>query len=69
MASLVLSEEEKHFIISGIEVDFRSDGRSCEDYRMISVETGVISTTSGSSQVKLVSVCISLFFCHVGLDH
>ena len=55
MTSLILSEEEKHFIISGVEEDFRIDGRSCEDYRMINVETGIISNTSGSAQVKLVS--------------
>jgi len=53
MTSLHLSEEEKHYIISGIEDDFRSDGRSCEDYRLINVQTGIVSNTNGSAQVKL----------------
>jgi len=53
MASLVLSEEEKHFIISGVEEDFRTDGRSCEDYRTLNVQTGIVSNTNGSAQVKL----------------
>lgn len=53
MASLILSEEEKHFIISGVEEDFRTDGRSCEDYRILNVHTGVVTTTNGSAQVKL----------------
>jgi len=53
MATTVLSEEEKYFIISGVEEDFRTDGRSCEDYRILNVQTQVISTTNGSAQVKL----------------
>ncbi|XP_057292268.1 exosome complex component RRP42-like [Hydractinia symbiolongicarpus] len=53
MASLNLSTEEKHFIIAGVEEDFRTDGRSCEDYRMVTVETNVLSNTNGSAQVKL----------------
>lgn len=31
------------------------DGRGCEDYRCIEVETDVVSNTSGSARVKLVS--------------
>ncbi|XP_002157039.2 exosome complex component RRP42 [Hydra vulgaris] len=53
MATVMLSEEEKYFIVSGIEEDFRTDGRSCNDYRAITVQTGIISNTSGSAQVKL----------------
>ena len=53
MAQLLLSGEEKHFIVSGIEQDFRCDGRGITDFRAISVETGVVSNTNGSSQVKL----------------
>jgi len=53
MATTTLSEEEKYFIVSGVEEDFRTDGRSCEDYRILNVNTQVISTTNGSAQVKL----------------
>lgn len=31
------------------------DGRGCEDYRCVEVETDVVSNTSGSARVKLVS--------------
>uniref|UniRef100_A0A8C4XBE5 Exosome component 7 n=1 Tax=Erpetoichthys calabaricus TaxID=27687 RepID=A0A8C4XBE5_ERPCA len=33
--------------------DLRVDGRSCEDYRYVEVETDVVSNTSGSARVKL----------------
>lgn len=35
--------------------DLRVDGRGCEDYRCVQVETDVVSNTSGSARVKLVS--------------
>lgn len=53
MASVLLSSEEKHFIVTGVEDDLRNDGRSCEDYRRISVKTRVISNTNGSADVTL----------------
>jgi len=53
MASITLSGEEKHYIITGVEDDFRNDGRSCEDYRRISVKTRVLSSTNGSADVTL----------------
>ena len=31
------------------------DGRGCDDYRCVEVETDVVSNTSGSARVKLVS--------------
>ena len=31
------------------------DGRGCEDYRGVEVETDVVSNTSGSARVRLVS--------------
>lgn len=53
MAVTVLSKEEQFYIVAGVEEDFRTDGRSCEDYRILNVQTSVISTTNGSAQVKL----------------
>uniref|UniRef100_A0A452GTK2 Ribosomal RNA-processing protein 42 n=1 Tax=Gopherus agassizii TaxID=38772 RepID=A0A452GTK2_9SAUR len=53
MASVVLSEAEKVYIVHGIQADLRVDGRGCEDYRCIEVETDVVSNTSGSARVKL----------------
>ncbi|XP_039192048.1 exosome complex component RRP42 isoform X1 [Crotalus tigris] len=53
MASVVLSEAEKVYIMHGVQEDLRVDGRGCEDYRCTEVETDVISNTSGSARVKL----------------
>uniref|UniRef100_H2ZE95 Exosome component 7 n=1 Tax=Ciona savignyi TaxID=51511 RepID=H2ZE95_CIOSA len=53
MAKVILGDSEKWFIIHGIQDDLRNDGRSCDDYRHIEVETGVISNTHGSSRLRL----------------
>ena len=54
MASIILSSEEKHFILTGVEDDFRNDGRSNEDYRRIAIKTRVLSNTNGSADITLV---------------
>ncbi|XP_021516861.1 exosome complex component RRP42 isoform X2 [Meriones unguiculatus] len=53
MASVALSEAEKIYIVHGVQEDLRVDGRGCEDYRCVEVETDVVSNTSGSARVKL----------------
>nr|XP_045718558.1 exosome complex component RRP42 isoform X2 [Mirounga angustirostris] len=53
MASVALSEAEKVYIVHGVQEDLRVDGRGCEDYRYVEVETDVVSNTSGSARVKL----------------
>ncbi|CAJ0965939.1 unnamed protein product [Ranitomeya imitator] len=53
MASVVLSEAEKVYVLHGIQDDLRTDGRGCEDYRGIEVETDVVSNTTGSARVKI----------------
>uniref|UniRef100_A0A8C9F8Z9 Ribosomal RNA-processing protein 42 n=1 Tax=Pavo cristatus TaxID=9049 RepID=A0A8C9F8Z9_PAVCR len=58
MASVVLSDAEKLYIIHGVQEDLRVDGRGCEDYRCAEVETDVVSNTSGSARVKLVGECL-----------
>ncbi|NXP36735.1 EXOS7 protein, partial [Leiothrix lutea] len=58
MASVVLSEAEKLYIVHGVQEDLRVDGRGCEDYRCAEVETDVVSNTSGSARVKLVETDI-----------
>ena len=55
MAAGLFSKEEKTFIIEGIQSDFRTDGRCCNDYRHFTVNSGTISSANGSAQVKLVS--------------
>ncbi|KAF6099264.1 exosome component 7 [Phyllostomus discolor] len=53
MASVSLSEAEKVYIVHGVQEDLRVDGRGCEDYRGVEVETDVVSNTSGSARVRL----------------
>ena len=55
MATAKLSLHERHYIVSGIEADFRADGRSRKDFRSFNVHQGVISNTNGSAQLQLVS--------------
>ena len=56
MSTPVLSEAEKAYIVAGVEDDFRTDGRSNEDFRTINIQTGIVSNTNGSAQVKIVSI-------------
>lgn len=51
-----LSRWEREYIVSGVNEDFRADGRCCKDYRNFTLETGVVSNTSGSARIKLVSI-------------
>lgn len=53
MADISLSDSERFFIIHGVQDDFRTDGRKCEDYRDIQLETGVIANTHGSCRLRI----------------
>ncbi|NP_001279225.1 exosome complex component RRP42 [Callorhinchus milii] len=53
MAAVLLSEAEKVYVMHGVQDDLRIDGRGCEDYRYIEIETDVVSNTSGSARVKI----------------
>ncbi|XP_034016633.1 exosome complex component RRP42 [Thalassophryne amazonica] len=53
MATIQVSEAERVYILHGIADDFRVDGRRCEDYRHVDVETDVVSNTDGSAKVTL----------------
>ncbi|XP_014666299.1 PREDICTED: exosome complex component RRP42-like [Priapulus caudatus] len=53
MTDLLLSEAEKMFIIHGVQDNLRVDGRSCDDYRHIELETDVVSSANGSARLKL----------------
>lgn len=39
--------------------DLRVDGRGCEDYRHMEIETDVVSNTDGSAKVSLVKTASS----------
>ncbi len=55
MASQLLSRYEREYIVKGVNCDFRADGRGCRDFRHFSLESGIVSNTSGSAKVQLVS--------------
>lgn len=46
-----ISDSERIFIINGIDLNIRSDGRTVDDYRTIMIEQNVIETCSGSAHV------------------
>ena len=65
MSSQLLSKYERDYVIEGVNVDLREDGRSCRDYRRFSVQSGVVSNTSGSARVQLVSCAQSPTLQHI----
>lgn len=58
MAEVLLSEAEKTFIVHGIQDNLRTDGRRCEDFRYIEIETNLISNAAGSARVRLANTDI-----------
>lgn len=53
MTDILISETEKTFIIHGVQDNFRVDGRACLEYRYFELETGVVTSCSGSAHVRL----------------
>uniref|UniRef100_A0A1B6CR00 Ribosomal RNA-processing protein 42 n=2 Tax=Clastoptera arizonana TaxID=38151 RepID=A0A1B6CR00_9HEMI len=58
MASVLLSEAEKTYILNGVEDNFRSDGRIRSGYRPMELETDVVSNASGSARLRLANTDI-----------
>ena len=58
MASVLLSEAEKTFILHGVEDNLRADGRARGDLRPLVLETGVVSHASGSCHLRLANTDI-----------
>ncbi|KAF9919042.1 Exosome complex component RRP42 [Lobosporangium transversale] len=52
MPSLI-SPAERDYILKGIECNIRADGRQRSDFREITLETSVVSQTSGSARVRI----------------
>jgi exosome complex component RRP42 len=48
-----MENELKKHILESLKQDIRSDGRKCNDFREITVETNVSSTAEGSARVKI----------------
>ncbi|XP_041376062.1 exosome complex component RRP42-like [Gigantopelta aegis] len=53
MVDVELGEAEKTFILHGVQDNVRGDGRGCDDYRHMEIETGVVSNTTGSARLRL----------------
>ncbi|TTP27309.1 Exosome complex exonuclease RRP42 [Bagarius yarrelli] len=53
MATVEVSEAERVYVLHGVRDDLRVDGRGCEDYRHMEIETDVVSNTDGSAKVRL----------------
>ncbi|XP_056088690.1 exosome complex component RRP42 [Rhinichthys klamathensis goyatoka] len=53
MAAVQVSEAEKVYLMHGVRDDLRLDGRRCEDYRHMEIETDVVSNTDGSAKISL----------------
>ncbi|KJE93625.1 exosome component 7 [Capsaspora owczarzaki ATCC 30864] len=51
--TLALSRFEQEDIAAGVAANLRSDGRLRTDYRPFTVESGIVSNTSGSARVRL----------------
>ncbi|KAF9369008.1 Exosome complex component RRP42, partial [Mortierella sp. AD011] len=49
----LISPAERDYILKGIECNIRADGRQRPDYREVTIETGVVSQTSGSARVRI----------------
>ncbi|XP_064611102.1 exosome complex component RRP42-like isoform X1 [Liolophura sinensis] len=58
MADVLLSDAEKTFIVHGVQDNVREDGRGCEDYRHMELETDMVSNTSGSARLRLANTDI-----------
>jgi PREDICTED: similar to exosome complex exonuclease RRP42 len=52
MTELKLSEAEKCYLISGINDDFRTDGRQCLDRQEIDIDIDLVPSCAGSAQVR-----------------
>lgn len=58
MAVGCYSDAEKIFILHGVEVNFRYDGRTRSEYRPMEVETDIVPHASGSARLRLANTDI-----------
>ena len=50
-----LSEEERKFVVQGVQQDVRSDGRARLDYRHVTIECGLLPQANGSARLRVVN--------------
>ena len=48
-----MNSDFKQHIINSLKQDTRGDGRKCDEFRDLSIETGISKTAEGSARVKL----------------
>jgi len=53
MAEVLLSEEEKYYLVLGVAQDIRVDGRSRLDYRSGDIEVNTVTNSHGSVRIRL----------------
>ena len=49
----ILSNSEQDYILQGVIHNVRVDGRKRQDYRHVTIETGILSNTNGSARLQL----------------
>lgn len=47
-----ISEGERIFITNGVDLNIRTDGRACDEHRIVLIEQNVMETCSGSAHVR-----------------
>ncbi|KAK7074882.1 Exosome complex component RRP42 [Halocaridina rubra] len=53
MTNINLSDAEKRYIVDGVKLGIRVDGRESLDYRQLEIETGLVDTANGSARIRL----------------
>ena len=48
-----ISDGEKNWILEGIQVDVRNDGRKCQDFREAQLQLGLVTSAAGSARVRV----------------
>ncbi|XP_011639694.1 exosome complex exonuclease RRP42 [Pogonomyrmex barbatus] len=68
MAETPLSLGEKTFILHGVDLDLRNDGRSRCQYRSIEIETRLMQHTHGSARLRIGNITDVLVSVKVEID-
>ena len=53
MADILLSNAEIQYILESVNEGYRIDGRTCDDYRQLEIETRNLPNTNGSARCRL----------------
>ncbi|CAH8494469.1 unnamed protein product [Heterobilharzia americana] len=53
MDTVLLSDLERFYLVQGVEVGCRMDGRGPSEYRPLEIETNILSHASGSASIRI----------------